>query len=224
MDRREFFRAGGRKAAEVVVRLADERATQRAKQWLRPPYAKPELEFLLSCTRCDACMAACPHEVIHPAGALWCRGGGHPGARSVRPGLPALRRLALRRRLRAKRSGAGRKRAPACDPDHRYPGLPALFGAGMRRLRPCLPGPRRPAMGGWHPTLHQPRPLYRLRPMPRSLHHRTQGHHRRRHGQRAVREDLGAAWSASSGRSNARRWRAPWGLAQAPCRRPSRPP
>ena len=71
MDRREFFKAGGRKAAEVVVRLADERATQRAKQWLRPPYAKPELEFLLSCTRCDACMAACPHEVIFTLPALY---------------------------------------------------------------------------------------------------------------------------------------------------------
>ena len=71
MDRREFFKAGGRKAAEVVVRLADERATQRAKQWLRPPYAKPELEFLLSCTRCDACMAVCPHEVIFTLPALY---------------------------------------------------------------------------------------------------------------------------------------------------------
>ena len=64
MERREFFKIGARKAAEVVVRMADARAENRAKNWLRPPYAKPELEFLLSCTRCDACVSACPHDVI----------------------------------------------------------------------------------------------------------------------------------------------------------------
>jgi len=31
---------------------------------IRPPYAQDELNFLLSCTRCDACVEACPHDVI----------------------------------------------------------------------------------------------------------------------------------------------------------------
>ena len=64
MERRAFFKFGARKAAEAVVRMADVRAEERARSWLRPPYAKPELEFLLSCTRCDACVSACPHDVI----------------------------------------------------------------------------------------------------------------------------------------------------------------
>ena len=64
MERRDFFRLGARKAAEAVVRIVDIRAEERAKNWLRPPYAAPELEFLLACTRCDACVSACPHDVI----------------------------------------------------------------------------------------------------------------------------------------------------------------
>ena len=64
MDRREFFSTGLQKAAETAVRLADESVTQRARHWLRPPYALPELEFLLACTRCDKCREACPHDVI----------------------------------------------------------------------------------------------------------------------------------------------------------------
>ncbi len=64
MERREFFRLGARKTAEAVVRMADERAESRARNWLRPPFAQPELDFLLCCTRCDDCIPACPHDVI----------------------------------------------------------------------------------------------------------------------------------------------------------------
>jgi ferredoxin-type protein NapG len=64
MERRDFFKAGLNKIAKTAVEVADEAVTQRARQWIRPPYALPELEFLLACTRCDACVEACPHQVI----------------------------------------------------------------------------------------------------------------------------------------------------------------
>ena len=35
---------------------------------LRPPGALPEADFLLACTRCGECAAACPHFSIRPAG------------------------------------------------------------------------------------------------------------------------------------------------------------
>ena len=64
MDRRDFFRLGLQKAGETAVKLVDESVSQRARRWLRPPFAQAELEFLLACTRCDKCVEACPHEVI----------------------------------------------------------------------------------------------------------------------------------------------------------------
>ena len=64
MERREFFQQGARQAARAVVRMAGARAENRARNWLRPPHARPELEFLLACTRCGDCIAACPHDVI----------------------------------------------------------------------------------------------------------------------------------------------------------------
>ncbi len=64
MDRRNFFKLGLQKVAGTAVKLADEAASQRARHWIRPPYALPELEFLLACTRCDKCIEACPHDVI----------------------------------------------------------------------------------------------------------------------------------------------------------------
>ena len=64
MDRRDFFRRGLGKATEVAVKVADKRVSDRARHWIRPPYAIPELDFLLACTRCNACIDACPHDVI----------------------------------------------------------------------------------------------------------------------------------------------------------------
>ncbi len=40
------------------------RAEAAAARWIRPPFAAPELEFLLACTRCSACLEACPHGVL----------------------------------------------------------------------------------------------------------------------------------------------------------------
>ena len=69
MDRRDFFRKGFGKAAEAVVKGADKRAAAKAKKWIRPPFAVDELEFLLACTRCNACIEACSYAVIFPLAA-----------------------------------------------------------------------------------------------------------------------------------------------------------
>jgi len=66
MDRREFFRRSFSKASETVVKHVDAKVSARAARWIRPPYAIVELEFLLACTRCNACIDACPHDVIFP--------------------------------------------------------------------------------------------------------------------------------------------------------------
>ena len=68
MDRREFFRRGIGKVSETAVKHVDDKLGQRVN-WIRPPFALPELDFLLACTRCNACIEACPHEVIFPLAA-----------------------------------------------------------------------------------------------------------------------------------------------------------
>ena len=64
MKRRKFFKFGDAKAIEAASHLAAGKIAWRAQNWIRPPYALAETEFLLSCTRCDACVEACPHDVL----------------------------------------------------------------------------------------------------------------------------------------------------------------
>ncbi len=66
MDRRAFFRQALRKGGERVVKRMDETVVRQAGRWIRPPFALPELEFLLACTRCGECIDACPHRVVFP--------------------------------------------------------------------------------------------------------------------------------------------------------------
>ena len=66
MDRRGFFKDILTRTVNAGVEVIDQRATAKAKHWFRPPFAKDELDFLLACTRCNACIEACPHEVIFP--------------------------------------------------------------------------------------------------------------------------------------------------------------
>ncbi|HFD81198.1 MAG TPA: hypothetical protein ENK05_12525 [Gammaproteobacteria bacterium] len=65
-DRRAFFRRGVERLGKGLTKEAMRRAEQRASRWIRPPFAAPELEFLVACTRCAACIEACPHDVIFP--------------------------------------------------------------------------------------------------------------------------------------------------------------
>jgi ferredoxin-type protein NapG len=69
MDRREFFRRGISRAAEKAVEKVDEKISARALHWIRPPFAKTELEFLLSCSRCNDCIDACSYKIIFPLSA-----------------------------------------------------------------------------------------------------------------------------------------------------------
>lgn len=63
-SRRNFLKKAASKTAELAVHEAQEKANLRAAKWIRPPYALEELEFSFSCSRCDACIAACPENVL----------------------------------------------------------------------------------------------------------------------------------------------------------------
>ncbi len=65
-SRRGFFRQVASKTGESLVREADRQVSRHAARWIRPPWALDELEFLLACTRCNACIEACPHQTIFP--------------------------------------------------------------------------------------------------------------------------------------------------------------
>ncbi len=60
IGRREFFRRSLGKAAEIAVDAAETRVEDRARQWVRPPFALAELDFLIECCRCGDCAHVCP--------------------------------------------------------------------------------------------------------------------------------------------------------------------
>jgi len=64
MDRRNFFRTALSKSGKTVVKAVDTQINRQASRWIRPPFAINEFEFLLTCSRCNACIEACPHHVI----------------------------------------------------------------------------------------------------------------------------------------------------------------
>ncbi len=50
----------------MVVEHVDRKVASHAAHWVRPPFALPESEFLLTCTRCGDCIDGCPHRVVFP--------------------------------------------------------------------------------------------------------------------------------------------------------------
>ena len=66
LERRQFFRRAFARSGETIVKQLDDRVAKKAANYIRPPYAIAEMEFLLACTRCHACVEACPHQVIFP--------------------------------------------------------------------------------------------------------------------------------------------------------------
>ena len=64
--RRDFFLEAFGRLAREVARRAEARVVQR--HWFRPPGAAvPEVAFLAACTRCAACVDACPAHAIRKA-------------------------------------------------------------------------------------------------------------------------------------------------------------
>ncbi len=66
VNRRDFFRLSFHKATDLALQGVEARVAAKAQRWIRPPFARPELDFLLACTRCGACIEACPHAVLFP--------------------------------------------------------------------------------------------------------------------------------------------------------------
>ncbi len=66
LDRRAFFTQGLGKAAEVITKHAVEKARKNAENWIRPPFAIEEFDFLIACNRCGDCIDACQYGVIFP--------------------------------------------------------------------------------------------------------------------------------------------------------------
>lgn len=66
MARRHFMKLGASKVAEAGSKLIEHKVNKNAERWIRPPFAKAELDFLLNCSRCGDCIDACPHQVIFP--------------------------------------------------------------------------------------------------------------------------------------------------------------
>ncbi len=63
-SKRAFFRRAGKKISEVVIDQAEKKAKVQTINWFRPPYAVNELEFLLACIRCGACVIACEPGIL----------------------------------------------------------------------------------------------------------------------------------------------------------------
>ena len=66
MDRRDFFKLGKKTLTKTAFDAAEIRAEQKAKHWIRPPFAQNELDFLLICSKCGDCIDACSYDVIFP--------------------------------------------------------------------------------------------------------------------------------------------------------------
>ncbi|MNR82030.1 quinol dehydrogenase periplasmic component [compost metagenome] len=67
MSRQQFLREGLSRFIQGF--WGDTAATESAPaaDWLRPPGALPEAEFLQACTRCDLCVKICPHWALKVA-------------------------------------------------------------------------------------------------------------------------------------------------------------
>jgi len=68
-ERGDFFKSLGTLFAGFLANRIEDAVVGLGPKLLRPPGALDELEFLTKCTRCDACVRACPENAILKAGA-----------------------------------------------------------------------------------------------------------------------------------------------------------
>lgn len=61
-DRRSLFRSAFQKWAGNLMERTEQRMV--ARRYQRPPGALPEIGFLAACTRCGACIDACPPHAL----------------------------------------------------------------------------------------------------------------------------------------------------------------
>lgn len=64
-DRRDLFKQAAERWLGDLMRQAEARIVQR--RFVRPPGALDEVAFLAACTRCNACVDACPPRAIRVA-------------------------------------------------------------------------------------------------------------------------------------------------------------
>lgn len=67
-SKRAWFKNTSKSLSRVLLDEIDRRVTSKTLP-LRPPFAENELEFLLHCTRCNACIDACSYQVLQPLAA-----------------------------------------------------------------------------------------------------------------------------------------------------------
>ena len=119
-----------------MVRGADALAKKKASRWLRPPYALDELEFLLACTRCGECIAACPHQVIFPLSTrLGAQVAATPALDLLRKGCHLCEDWPC---VTACEPGALKRPSPEEEDADTPPALPRLARASIDEGR-CLP-------------------------------------------------------------------------------------
>lgn len=76
LDRRGFFTRGLQRALQEAVDAFADRLAPASH--IRPPGALPEPAFVGACTRCGACISACPVQAIRPLGAAHGLASGTP--------------------------------------------------------------------------------------------------------------------------------------------------
>jgi MauM/NapG family ferredoxin protein len=76
--RGDFFKSLGTLMAGFLAERVGEAVTGAGPKLLRPPGALEEFDFLVTCTRCDQCIRACPQGSIFRAGAQAALAAGTP--------------------------------------------------------------------------------------------------------------------------------------------------
>ena len=86
-SRKGFFREFFGFVRKGVSNHMDKKLAKVLEAPIRPPGALDEVEFLSTCTRCDACIHACPYHVLQKLPLQAGNGSQHPLRRAGNPSL-----------------------------------------------------------------------------------------------------------------------------------------